>query len=328
MGGAFAVAADEKLLDQFLSRAKPDLLDGDFALGVVVVRDRQTRKLDHQPRQIEDPNGLPHVEQQHLAVVGESAGLDDQLRGFGNGHEVTSRLAVSDRHWTADGDLLAEAGNDGAARAEHVAEADAAIARLLLRRRASLHDQFADALGRPHHVRWPNRLVRADEDELANAAAFGGHSRRKRAQDIVPDASDRIALHHWHMLVRSGMEHRVDGITPEHPLALTFVGDVHELGPNFNRELLAPNDFPKLDIDRVEGVLGMLGKDDEARPLADDLPAEFASDRSACTRYEHSAASDIALHEDRIRSNLVAAEQLLDLHLSQVADGNPARSDL
>ena len=221
--------------------------------------------------------GSPMSSNRTSPSPGQRAGLDDQLRGFGNGHEITGRFAVRDRHRTAGGDLLAEARNDRAARAEHVAEADTAIARLLLRCGASLDDQLADALGRPHHIRRPNRLVGAHENELANAATFARQSRRERAQHIIANARDRIALHHWHMLVRGRMEHRIDGMTPEHALALTFVGYVHEFGRNFNREILAPNDFPKLDIDEIERVLGVLGKDDEARPLANDLPARVRS---------------------------------------------------
>src|SRR5205807_3541095 len=75
-------------------------------------------------RQVRDPNRLPHVEHQDVAVPADREGLQYQANGFGNGHEQASYLGVSDGDGLVLADLFLEKRNHAAARYEDIAEAD------------------------------------------------------------------------------------------------------------------------------------------------------------------------------------------------------------
>ena len=103
------------------------------------------------------------------------------------------------------------------------------------------------------------------------------------------------------------MEDRVDAVATQHSLTLPLVADVHQLRSDCDGETLASNGFLKLDVDGVERVLGLFGKNDEVGLLAENLAAELASDRAARAGDEHPPPRDVALHEFGVRCDFVAA---------------------
>ena len=74
--------------------------------------------------QVDDLDRLAHVEQEDLAALAHGGGLEHELDGLGDGHEVARHLRVRDGDGPAGGDLLLEDRDDRAGGAEHVAEPD------------------------------------------------------------------------------------------------------------------------------------------------------------------------------------------------------------
>ena len=64
-----------------------------------------------------------HIEDEDLVDHAHGGGLHYQAARFGYRHEETCDVGVSDRHWSAMGNLLAEARNHAAIGAEDVSEA-------------------------------------------------------------------------------------------------------------------------------------------------------------------------------------------------------------
>ncbi|MNP59481.1 hypothetical protein D3C76_1544800 [compost metagenome] len=68
--------------------------------------------MDHFFCQFDDPHRLAHVQNEDIAPLPHRTGLDDQLRGFGNGHEVTGDFRMGDRQWATCLDLAVEQRDD------------------------------------------------------------------------------------------------------------------------------------------------------------------------------------------------------------------------
>ena len=103
---------------EFLSGAKAGVVDVDVAAGGG----------DHLLGNVIDFDGLSHVQDEDLAVVSDESGLQDEVAGLGDGHEVAGGLGVGDGDWAAVADLVAEGGQDASAAAEDVAEPDGQVA--------------------------------------------------------------------------------------------------------------------------------------------------------------------------------------------------------
>ena len=61
--------------------------------------------LDQPLGDVGDAHRLAHVEHERLAVAADGAGLDDQLHGFLDGHEVAGDVGVGDGDRAARLDL-------------------------------------------------------------------------------------------------------------------------------------------------------------------------------------------------------------------------------
>ena len=117
LGGPI-LARVEKLLRQFLAGA--DSREDD----VNVVGVFEARKKDHVPGQIEDFDGLSHVENEDVSRIADCAGLQDQLDRLGDGHEKAFHLRMRDGDRPARLNLSPERRNHAAGRVQHVAESD------------------------------------------------------------------------------------------------------------------------------------------------------------------------------------------------------------
>ena len=71
---------------------------------------------------------------------------------------------------------------------------------------------------------------------------------------------------------------------------------------------------------RVEAEFRMIDKDQLARMARDDLTAQFGPDRAARAGNEHDLRRNRFAEQLFIGWNRVAPQQLLHLHLAQVAD--------
>ncbi|MNC74299.1 hypothetical protein D3C75_1256300 [compost metagenome] len=67
--------------------------------------------MNHLLGQFHNFHRLAHVQHEHIATLAHGAGLNYQLRGLGNGHEVAGDLGVGDGKRAARLDLLVEQWN-------------------------------------------------------------------------------------------------------------------------------------------------------------------------------------------------------------------------
>ena len=67
--------------------------------------------------------GSPLSSTNYSPPLPNTAGLEHQLHGLADGHEVATHLGVGDGNRPAGFDLPEEGGDDRATRAEHIAEA-------------------------------------------------------------------------------------------------------------------------------------------------------------------------------------------------------------
>ncbi len=98
------VGADE-LFVEFFAGAEAGVDDFDVFAGL----------FDHLFGDVGDADGFAHIKNECIAVVAYGTGLDDELYGFGDGHEVAGDVAVGHGDWSAVFDLCAEGVDEGAA---------------------------------------------------------------------------------------------------------------------------------------------------------------------------------------------------------------------
>lgn len=91
---------DQQLFIKLFAGTQADLLNFDVHAG------RQPGQADHLLRQLADIHRLAHVQHEHLAAAREGAGLQHELDGLGDGHEVAHDAPVGDGNRPAVGDLL------------------------------------------------------------------------------------------------------------------------------------------------------------------------------------------------------------------------------
>ena len=98
--GELEVLVDvEDLLEELLAGAQAGEADLD------VLARGEAREADHVAGQVDDLDRLAHVQDEDLAVAAQDAGLEHQLAGLGDGHEVAGHVRVGDRDRAAPLDL-------------------------------------------------------------------------------------------------------------------------------------------------------------------------------------------------------------------------------
>ena len=205
---------------ELLARTQPGDHDFDIPVGIVLVPDAVAGQFDHAPGEVHDLHGLAHVEDEDFAMLRHGCRLQNQLGGFGNGHEIAADVRMGQRHRPACLDLVAEQRNDRTARIEHVAEPDGGKHRvahealpLLVRHGVGLaeglDDHFGEALGCPHDVGRAHGLVGRNQHETSDPVADSRARDIERADRVGLETLDRIGLDNGHMLVGRGMENHV-----------------------------------------------------------------------------------------------------------------------
>ena len=201
-GGAVVLQRMEQLLEQFLARAQAGVDDRDLAARLLA------GEADHLLGQVADLHRLAHVEREDLAALANAGGLQDQLAGLGNGHEVARDFRVRHGDRAAVADLPAEQRHHRAGRIQHVAETHGHEAGIGLRVEVLAVD-FGHALAGAHHAGGVDRLVGGDQHETRHPDRTGCIGHRAGTQRVVAERGAQLALQHRHVLVRRGMEHHL-----------------------------------------------------------------------------------------------------------------------
>jgi hypothetical protein len=133
---------------ELLAGPDADELDRDVALRL------PPREADHVVCEVHDLDRLAHVEDEDIAALPNRSGLDDQLHGLGDRHEVALHVRMRHRDRPAAGDLAPEERDHASRRAEDVAEADRDEVRpVSLAGCGGLDDPLAERLRLPEDVR-------------------------------------------------------------------------------------------------------------------------------------------------------------------------------
>lgn len=336
MGRGQRVVADQQFFIQLFTGAQAGENDLDVARRVPGVAHRQARQRHHALRQIQDLQRLAHVEQEHIAPFGHGTRLQHQLGGLGDGHEVARDLRVGHRDGAAHGDLVAKQRDHAAAGAQHVAKAHHRKAcgafpgsvrsigteRCARRRSHGLQHHLGHPLGGAHDVGGPHGLVGGNQHEMAGPVLQRHPHHGQRAEDVVQNAFACIGLHHGHVLVRGGM---VDGRGPVlaadvgHALLLRHVG---QQGDQLAVVFALLRQRLQFVVDGVEREFAVVHQQQLPGLLAHDLPAQFAADAAARPGDQHHRALQVAAEQARVRGHGLTAQQVLDLQLLEVGDGD------
>src|SRR5574343_59649 len=95
--GRFVIG--QQLLVEFFSRAQTGKLDPDFLF-------RKARQSNQVKSQINDLDGLSHVHDENLTTAPHRPGLQYELCGLWNGHEITDDVRMRYGNGTAARNLL------------------------------------------------------------------------------------------------------------------------------------------------------------------------------------------------------------------------------
>ena len=108
----------EQFFVEFFTRSQTGEHDID------VVRISLAGKPNHVFGKIDDPNRFAHVQDQNVTAFTDGTGLQHQLHGFRDRHEISQHFGIGDGDRAAFFDLSAERRHDTASRIQHVPEAN------------------------------------------------------------------------------------------------------------------------------------------------------------------------------------------------------------
>src|SRR5690606_10053187 len=268
---------------------------------------------DEVTRQVNYAHRLAHVEDVDLAVPAVAGGLQDELGGLRDGHEVPDHVGVRHGDGPAGCDLALEDGYHAAAAAQHVAEADRH--ELLVRAGAPgrvLHQVLDEPLGGAHDRGGVHRLVRRDVHEVGDAVLERELDEVAAADYVVEDRLFRVLLHERHVLVSSGMEDDVGAVAVE---------DVVEPGAVLDGtdDAVVPDLGPvavELSFERVDAVLAVAEEDQVGGVEAADLPHQLGADGAAGAGDHHALAAQVAVDAVGVELHGGPAEEVVDVYLA------------
>ncbi|MNF58708.1 hypothetical protein D3C84_402760 [compost metagenome] len=293
--------------------------------------------MNHLLRQLGDAHRLAHVEHEHIAPLPHGAGLDHQLRRFGDGHEIAGDLRMSYGHRPTTLDLLAEQRDHRAGRTQHIAETHHGKAGLVdLMHTAGivveqgcglaterLQHHLSQTLGAAHHIGRPYRLVGGDQHKMLDPGLDGRLSGVQGAEHIVQHALGNIVLDYRHMLIGCRVVNSIHLPSTHHVQQALRITNRTEDRHQLQVERLALDTPLQLLMDAVQIELAVLEQDQRGRRLGEDLPAQLGADRSARAGDHHHLATDAALEQLDPRRHRIASEQVGDIHLLDILDLDP-----
>ena len=185
-------------------------------MGRGFIAHRHAGQLHHAPGQIDDADRLAHIENEDLASTGHGTGLQHQLGGLGDGHEIAGDIGVGHGQRAPGRQLAPKQRHHAPAGTQHIAKADHAEAGRRAMRGClcghRLQHQFRHAFAGAHDIGWPDGLVGGDQHKTGNPTGYCGLRHVQRAKHIVVDAHRRVGLHNRNMFVGRGMVNRMGAV--------------------------------------------------------------------------------------------------------------------
>lgn len=267
-----------EFFEEFFAGADTGVDDGHFLFG-------HAGQADHIAGQVGDFDGLTHVEDEEVAGALEAGGLEDELGGFGDGHEIAGHVGVGDGDGSAVFDLFAEDGDDAAVGAEHVAEADGAEFGVGVLRVQVPDIEFGDAFGGTHDAGGVDGLVGGDQNEGVGFEFCGQIGHVLRSADVVFDGFAWVLLHHGNVFVGGGVDDDFGAVCGKDFAHALAVGDA---GDKWN--CAAWGDGGEFAVDEEQRSFGAVDHEEFFGVKFHDLAAQFRADRSAGAGDEDGAA--------------------------------------
>ncbi|EJX09499.1 hypothetical protein EVA_02391 [gut metagenome] len=301
----------EQLFVQLLTVAQAAELDFDVF---------SPRQLDHALRQVHNLHRLPHVEDEDFAALAHGSRFEHQTASLGDEHEVADDVGMRHRNRTALLDLFLEDGNHRTVRAQHVAETRGDELRHALH--LARHDgvvqalaiDLADTLRAAHHVRGIHRLVGRHHDELLHPVLHRQVGNDARAVHVVLDGHARVVLHHRHMLVGRRMEHIAGTMFRKDFLHVVGIRDARHNGlAGKVGEMLR---HPAAHV--VHRRFRLVNQYQFGRTEGRHLAHHLAADTAGGSRNQDFLSLQQGSDGLQVHFNLVARQQVLDVHLLQV----------
>ena len=329
-GGLRTLEFVEHLLIELLTRTQTG------KLHLHVLRARQT---DHTLRQVGNLHRLTHVEDEDLTAITLGTGLQHQLTGLGNQHEVTHDTLVGHRHRSTVLDLLTEQRNHRTVRTQHITETGRhklgahrgpAGGRnevhlrgkvleergfpLLQRLVETLHIDLTDSLRTTHHIRGVHSLVGRDHHEFLHTVFHTQIGDDLRTIYIIIHGLRRVILHHRHMLIGGGMEHVVGLELTEDLLHTALVADTRHHGLRGNlRESLGHH-----QTNVVLRGLGLVDEHQRSGLELGHLTHDLRTDTTGRTGDQHSLVGEQLGHRLQVHTDLIARQKVLHTHRTQL----------
>ena len=321
LGGLGLLGVVEDFLVEFLALTET----GELYLDVGGVAEGY-----HTLGEIDDLDGLAHIEDEDLSAVAHGACLKDELAGLGDEHEVADDIGMGDGDGAAFLDLLTEQGDDGAIGAEDIAEAGgdelgdgrAAIdlgkggvgSALCNGFVEGLAVDLADTLGAAHDIGGVDGFVGGDHDELLGAILDGEVGDDMGAEDIVLDCHSGVVLHHGDMLISCGMEDIVGTVLGEELIHAGLVADGGDDGEGLDiGEAVGHH-----QSDIVHRGLGLIDEDHLTGMEEGDLVDHLATDRACSTGDEDDLVAELVGDGIHIDVDPVARKEVFDLDLMEL----------
>ena len=283
MGCGCSFFGCQQFLDEFLPRARAGEFDGDVVVGF------EAGQADKVAGEVDYFYWGAHVEDEDFAALGEGAGLEDELRGFGDGHEVALHVGMGDGDRAAGGDLFFEEGDDAATAAEDVAEADGGESGGAYAVEV-LDDHFGDAFGGAHDAGGVYGFVGGDHDEDFRPVAVGRFGDGLGAEDVVVDGFFGLPLHEGDVLVGGGVE---DDLWPglgEDGVDALPVADVGDFRHEAELGVLGL----EFAVDFIDAIFAFAEKVERFWCHRRYLPAEFGADGASRSGDEDAFAGEVA----------------------------------
>lgn len=317
--GVGTLLGGEQLLEELLPRADAGVDDLDILPRL------EAREAYQVFGEVGNLHWLAHVEDEDSSVVLHASGLQDELRGLGDGHEVARHVGVGDGDGPSSADLLLEGGDNAPPAAEDIAEAHGDEGMPLSGAGCGrTDDHLGDALGGPHDGGGVDRFVCGDVDEDLHGM-FERQLREVRgAEDVVQHGFFRVLLHQRHVLVGGGVEDDLRAEAFEdagQPLAVAHVGD--DRG-----ERQAGVVGAQLLLYLEEAVLPPPEQDEARGGEGNQLTDDFAPDGAARAGDEDGSAPDVPGDLVEFEPDGLAVQQVLDLHVADTGDAHAAGEHL
>ncbi|OPZ73973.1 MAG: hypothetical protein BWY80_00762 [Firmicutes bacterium ADurb.Bin456] len=269
-GGAGTFLGGEQFFEELFPRAHAGINYIDVLPWI------QAGKPDHIQGQVHYFNRFAHIQDKDFAAPGHGPGLDYQLDGFGNGHEVALHLRVGHRYGSAGGNLPAEKRHHAAVAAQHVAEADGGedgfAGGVFLP-----DNEFGQSFGGAHDAGGIDRLVGGNHYKHFGPEAASCPGCVAGAQDVCLHCFGGVELHQGHVFMGGGMEDNVRPVLLEdcvYPGLVPNIGNLDGQG-NSGKTIL------QIQTDAVDAVFAVAQEHQFFGIHCGHLAAELGADGAA-----------------------------------------------